>query len=216
MLYSAEKKETKIMFRNKYSLEYCYTLEELFPDPDNVDNVPDLKIYSPCVHAFGAQPYWTDKDGVGHLLWEYIYGVYRDHIAVISDEEIANIAGNNTATREFWGGFYTIWKQTHVYYEKLITLYASKETALLDAVSQSVENEVKFNDTPQNAGNFDTDNHTTNVSKTKQTSKNDAGTAMARLDEIRRRYTDLYKDWADRFDRLFISSLNYDKEVNDV
>lgn len=201
------------MYKSKYTLEFCYTLEELFPATENVDNVPVLNLYSPCVHAFGVQPYWTEKNGVGHLLWEYIFAAYRDHIAVISDEKIATIVGDTTATREFWGGFYTIWKQTHVYYEKVISIFEQKENELLNQIESSAENEVKFNDTPQNGGDFAADDHLTNISKTKTTSKVDGATTMERIDEIRRRYTDLYNDWANRFDRLFISSLNYDKEI---
>lgn len=201
------------MYKSKYTLEYCYTLEELFPAVENVDAAPDLKIYSRCIHAFGVQPYWTNKDGIGHLLWEYIYAVYRDHIAVITDEEKTTIAGDTTTTREFWGGFYTIWKQTHVYYEKVISIFEQKENGLLNQIESSAENEVKFNDTPQNGGDFAADDHLTNISKTKTTSKVDGATAMERIDEIRRRYTDLYNDWANRFDRLFISPLNYDKEI---
>lgn len=201
------------MYKSKYTLEYCYTLEELFPVTENVDNVPVLKLYSPCVHAFGVQPYWTEKNRVGYLLWEYIFAAYRDHVAVISDEKIATIVGDTTATREFWGGFYTIWKQTHIYYEKVISIFEQKENDLLNQIESSAENEVKFNDTPQNGGDFTTDDHLTNISKTKTTSKVDGATAMERIDEIRRRYTDLYGDWVNRFDRLFISPLNYDKEL---
>ena len=93
------------------------------------------------------------------------------------------------------------------------TDYEQKENDLLNQIESSAENEVKFNDTPQNGGDFTTDDHLTNISKTKTTSKVDGATAMERIDEIRRRFTDLYNDWANRFDRLFISSLNYDKEI---
>ena len=199
------------MFSNRYSLEYCYTLEEMFGSTSgNVDSVPALSTYGTLVAGFNYDDYW--KTGIGYKLWSKIYYKYRDHVCLITEKEWD--INQKDLTRQFWKDFYTIFDGTHAYYEKLISLFESKENNLLNTVSSSVENEIKFNDTPQNAGDFDTDNHTTNVSKSKTTSQTDAGTVMERLDEIRRRYTDLYNDWADRFDRLFICSLNYDKEVN--
>ena len=87
------------------SIEYLYTLEELFYDTSsNVDNIPSLKLYENIVHAFGATEYWTSKTGIGYKLWEYIYLTNRDHICVITDKEVFD----KEETRDFWANFFKI------------------------------------------------------------------------------------------------------------
>ena len=87
------------------SIEYLYTLEELFYDTStNVDNIPSLKLYENIVHAFGVGDYWTAKTGIGYKLWEYIYLANRDHICVITDKEVFD----KEETRDFWANFFKI------------------------------------------------------------------------------------------------------------
>ena len=54
----------------------------------------------------------------------------------------------------------------------------------------SASSKTLFNDTPQNGGDFTTDNHTTNA--TQVTSESDVGTPIARLKEIRDNLESLY------------------------
>ena len=188
------------------SIEYLYTLEEIFYDTsDNVDSIPSLKLYENIVHAFGATEYWTAKTGIGYKLWEYIYLTNRDHICVITDKEVFD----KEETRDFWANFFKIWWNTHIYYEKMISLLESRENQLLDKVVTSSESESRFNDTPDTSGTHDTSDYTSNLTKGKNTISTDAGTVLERLEEVRRKYNDYYKLWAMEFDKLFVSELNY-------
>lgn len=195
------------MYKSKYTLEFCYSLEEIFKNEYAIGENPDLTEFGGIVPKF-LSDYW--KTGIGSKLWAKIWNKNREHIAVILPEKTKDFS---TSSKPFWRDFYAIFDETHLYYEKVISIFEQKENDLLKQIESSAENEVKFNDTPQNGGDFATDDHLTNISKTKTTSKVDGATAMERIDEIRRRFTDLYNDWANRFDRLFISSLNYDKEI---
>ena len=58
----------------------------------------------------------------------------------------------------------------------------------------------RFNDTPQDSGEFADDSHTTHIT----TSKNDYDTLMGRIEEIDRKYRNVMRDWAREFEPLFI------------
>lgn len=88
-------------------------------------------------------------------------------------------------------------------YVPLIKLYKDKEASLLDRVT-SVTNAInRYNDTPQDSGDFSDDAHTTNISKAESSVASDYETPMKRLKEIRDAFENLYNAWASDFDILF-------------
>ena len=66
----------------------------------------------------------------------------------------------------------------------------------------SVTSSTKFNDTPQDGGNFIDDDHVTNSTQTK--TESDPNTIISRLTEVKNKYRDLYNDWLNDFVRTFI------------
>ena len=78
----------------------------------------------------------------------------------------------------------------------------------MDKLNSTIEFNSKYNDTPQNAGNMDSDPYTTNTTRTKSTTESDSNTLMARLNEIQNSYRNLYMDWVNEFDGLFVDHLN--------
>lgn len=82
----------------------------------------------------------------------------------------------------------------------------------------------RVNDTPQNGGDWSNDNHTsslventgevndttsntnsgTSTSTYTQTISSDKETLMSRLDEVRKKFTNLYADWCNEFNSIFI------------
>lgn len=68
-------------------------------------------------------------------------------------------------------------------------LEANKAKLLDDVKSSSI---ARFNDTPQNSGDFSDDQHTSNTTKTENSSN--AGTMMQRLNEIEDNIKQLYID----------------------
>ena len=87
--------------------------------------------------------------------------------------------------------------------ERYTTLIANLTAIRADLLKQlGSENLVLFNDTPQNGGDFVTDNHVTNATKT--TSKADVATPIARLKEVEEKLRNYYTDWADEFNRFVI------------
>ena len=75
---------------------------------------------------------------------------------------------------------------------------ANKDKLLQQIKSSSVN---RFNDTPQNQGQFEDDSHNTNVTKTENAT--DGATLLARLNEIEDNLKRLYEDWSNEV-RIFI------------
>lgn len=90
--------------------------------------------------------------------------------------------------------------QTYDKYVVLLGFYQAQKSNLLEQV-QSMTKQL-YNDTPQNGGNFDDDNHLSSISSTQ--SATDADTIMGRLNEIQKTYRQLVKDWMDEFSGIFI------------
>ncbi len=96
------------------------------------------------------------------------------------------------------------WTASIEKYSLLIQNLEANKTKLLDDVkSASIS---RFNDTPQNSGDFSDDNHTSTVTKTENSSN--VGTMMARLNEIEDNIKQLYMDWSNEFRKFIIWSVN--------
>ena len=89
-------------------------------------------------------------------------------------------------------------------YVMLIQNLENNKSKLLDDVkSASIS---RFNDTPQNSGDFSDDPHTSTITTTENSSN--VGTMMQRLNEIEDKIKQLYLDWSDEFRKFIIWSAN--------
>jgi len=104
--------------------------------------------------------------------------------------------------------FYQIYLSTYERYIALIDFYQAKKAQLLDKIGS--ETKAKFNDTPQNGGDFDNDEHLSTITTT--TTEQDLVPLINRLDDISRLYKDVLSDWADEFSVLFIAAGYNDHE----
>lgn len=194
-----------------YTPEYVYTLKEMFADEFGNENLigftPSLGDYADLWDDFDID-YWTNDTGTGYQLWEYIWNNYKDRIALITAKEWDRT--NTQEVIDFWNNFYGIWKRTHVYYEKMVSLLKTNEDKLMAQISTSTESDNRFNNTPDQGGDYSGLDYATTITKNKTTTSTDAGTVLERLEEVRRRYTDYYEKWAKEFNKLFISRINYE------
>lgn len=102
------------------------------------------------------------------------------------------------------GKIFAWWKSSMDKYGLLIQNLEANKTKLLDDVkSASIS---RFNDTPQNSGDFSDDQHTSTVTKTENSSN--VGTMMQRLNEIEDNIKQLYIDWSNEFRKFIIWSVN--------
>ena len=96
------------------------------------------------------------------------------------------------------------WQSSSEKYSILIQNFENNKQKLLDDVKSS--SVARFNDTPQNSGDFSDDNHTSNITTT--TSSSNVGTMMQRLNEIEDNIKQLYIDWSNEFRKFIIWSVN--------
>ena len=102
------------------------------------------------------------------------------------------------------GQIFAWFKASTEKYGLLIQNLTANKTKLLDDVkSASIS---RFNDTPQNSGDFSDDQHTSTVTKTENSSN--VGTMMARLNEIEDNIKQLYIDWSNEFRKFIIWSVD--------
>ena len=100
-------------------------------------------------------------------------------------------------------------------YKTLLDLYKDKEDKMLDGIKSTTTGVSRFNDTPQNDGEFDDDDHNTNLTKTEGEVVSDGLTPMLRLKEIQEAYRNLIEDWAKEFRVFFIAPSNYEVEEDE-
>lgn len=114
--------------------------------------------------------------------------------------------------QKFIRGLSSIYSFTADKYLTLLSLYTAQQANLMNQLKTTVGivGDHRVNDTPQDGGSFDDDNHTSvyeaNTSTT--TTDTDPDTVMARLDEIQNKYMNVLKAWCDEFNSLFIAPYN--------
>ena len=96
------------------------------------------------------------------------------------------------------------WQSSTEKYSLLIQNLNANKSKLLDDVKYASIS--RFNDKPQNSGDFSDDQHTSTVTKTENSSN--VGTMMARLNEIEDNIKQLYIDWSNEFRKFIIWSVD--------
>ena len=97
------------------------------------------------------------------------------------------------------------WMQSST--QKFSLIIANQEANKNNLLSQiKASSTTKFNDTPQDGGDFSDNNHTSTVTSVE--SGVDGGTLISRLNEVENNLKRLYKDWANEFRQFIIWSVN--------
>lgn len=132
--------------------------------------------FFPKYYRAAVPPYFLEGQSVD---W---YEIYFNFFAKFSDRTLA----------------------TFPKYVRLIKLYEAKEAELMNRLESETESLSKFNDTPQEEGDYSTDAHTTTATKATTKTATDYETPMKRLKEIRDNLEDLYNAWAEDYANLFV------------
>ena len=146
----------------------------------------------------------TIEDAQGYECFvNYIWPrFYQEAIIYTDSDEDEDFVKKFTRTKV--GQIFAWWKSSIDKYSMLIQNLEANKAKLLDDVKSSSTS--RFNDTPQNSGDFSDDNHTSTVTKTENSSN--VGTMMARLNEIEDNIKQLYLDWSNEFRKFIIWSVN--------
>lgn len=135
-----------------------------------------------------------------HMMHRYAHNwIVKTDVVIRFDGDVAESTPSQADINAFLDKVYTIYTLTRDRYTKLLSLYSSYESKLMDGLTDSAT--VRFNDTPQNGGDWSDDQHTTNI--TQSTSLRDVESVMDKLDGVSKKYRDLYRDWLEEFSPLF-------------
>lgn len=93
-------------------------------------------------------------------------------------------------------------------YLKLLEVYEQAKNELLSPVKIETSRLTRFNDTPQDEGDFANDAHTTNLTEDTGTTKNDLDSKMGRIREIESHYNNILLNWSNEFESIFIEEEN--------
>ena len=127
---------------------------------------------------------------------------YQEVVVYVDSDESEDFLEKLCRTKA--GQIFAWWFSSSEKYSMLIQNLEANKTKLLDDVKSS--SIARFNDTPQNSGDFSDDNHTSNITTT--TNSSNVGTMMQRLNEIEDNIKQLYIDWSDEFRKFIIWSVN--------
>lgn len=88
-------------------------------------------------------------------------------------------------------------------YAPIVKAFKEKEGQLLARLGSESTSLTRFNDTPQNSGDFKDEAHTTTATQSANVTASDYETPINRLREIREKFENVYNAWARDFDILF-------------
>ena len=158
-----------------------------------------------CLDKFGfaLHPGTTETTESVKCFQNYIWPrFYQEAIIYVDSDEDEDFVEKFCRTKA--GQIMSWWQSSIEKYSLLIQNLTANKAKLLDDVKSS--SVARFNDTPQNSGDFSDDNHTSNITTT--TSSSNVGTMMQRLNEIEDNIKQLYIDWSDEFRKFIIWSVN--------
>ena len=152
---------------------------------------------------FVAAPYFTETAESANCFQLCIWPrFYQEAIIYVDSDKNEDFIEKFARTKV--GQIMSWWQSSSEKYVMLIQNLEANKTKLLDDVkSASIS---RFNDTPQNSGDFADDQHTSTVTKTENSSN--VGTMMQRLNEIEDNIKQLYIDWSNEFRKFIIWSVN--------
>ena len=147
---------------------------------------------------------WNDSfSNYIDICWQnYVWPKFYDKAICYTDDD--TIADDDSAKvfASFMGPIIAWMSSSDTKFSLLIANQEANKTKLLGQIKSSSVS--RFNDTPQNQGEFEDNSHNTNVTKTENAT--DGTTLLARLNEIENNLKRLYEDWSNEFRKFIIWS----------
>lgn len=95
-------------------------------------------------------------------------------------------------------------------YLPLLKQYKEVSTNPIAPIKSESKGETRFNDTPQNIGDWGDEDHTTNISNSVSESSIDTGSLMERLSAQYKDYKSIILEWSNEFNRCFLKEEQID------
>ena len=153
--------------------------------------------------GYDTPPIATETNESNKCFHDYIWPRFYQEFVIYTDSDESEDFVKKFARTKV-GQIFAWWKSSSDKYSLLIQNLENNKSKLLDDVKSASTS--RFNDTPQNSGDFSDDQHTSTVTKTENSSN--VGTMMSRLNEIEDNIKQLYLDWSNEFRKFIIWSVN--------
>lgn len=131
----------------------------------------------------------------------YECSVYKKLISIFVDESQVTITASQL--KYIWSQFVGMFNLTAPRYIPLLKSYKTNEENPIAQVESTTTGLNRFNDTPQNEGDFDSDEHTTNITQNEVKVTADSGSVVERLDALYKNWRSILRDWSNEFRCLF-------------
>lgn len=112
-------------------------------------------------------------------------------------------APDSSERKEIFRTFVWMFNQTAPRYIPLLKQYDAHASDPIGKITSTSTGKTRFNDTPQDGGDFDDDEHTSHITQTEATTESDTGSVVERLDALYKNWREILKDWVNRFKGLF-------------
>lgn len=189
-----------------YKKLYAYTLSELrsYIGLGEVYANDDTNTFAQILTALGIDISIPTGSLIADL-FQKVMAKYNDEFYHVGE---AITDDNKDAINRKWiVKFITLYNESKDYYEKLINIYTSQESKLMDLIENENVNKVMFNDTPQTvSGVFEGEEYATHFTKSENTIKTPAMTPIMRIKEIQDSYKQVWRDWVNEFERIVIEN----------
>lgn len=145
---------------------------------------------------------WISSTYLNYCWQNYIWPKFYDKPICYTDDESIADDDSEKVFSNFIGPIIAWMSSSDQKFSLLIANQEANKNNLLGQIKASTVS--RFNDTPQNGGDFSDDNHTTTI--TTGESLTDGGTLLSRLNEIEDNLKRLYEDWSNEFRKFIIWS----------
>ena len=159
---------------------------------------------------FQLPPDLTSNAAIYNELYSLIMGRYSEEymlkIVKWPNEEPTSDDMSETISNWIYR-YVSLLNITYEYYVPLLTMYRNAKANLMDDITATSTNKVKYNDTPQNAntsGVYEGDDYITQFTATEGTSTSPLTSKINRLKEIQDGYKNVMADWVKEFEKLFL------------
>ena len=132
---------------------------------------------------------------------------YREHFLVSYDADASDAEKADAVEKALWVLLGCL-AATYDRYAPILASFDEKKASLTGRISSASGATSRFNDTPQDGGLYADDSHTTNVTQTEATSETDAQTPAMRLEEIRRYWRNVMREWVDEIGKITLEGDN--------
>ena len=159
--------------------------------PYSMSNKSFGEFLNDCLRKAGLTAHSAILEGTeaSKCFREYIWPRFYNEVVVYTDSDESEDFVEKFASTKV-GQIFAWWLSSVEKYSMLIQNLSNNKAKLLDDVKSS--SIARFNDTPQNSGDFSDDPHTSTITKTENSSN--VGTMMQRLNEIEDNIKQLYLD----------------------